>query len=231
MKVWQIQSFGIEQLVLHDLPQPHPGRGEVLLKVQRSLAELPRPAHGARPIQPQNGIAAHPLLRRSRRSGRSRRRRRHRQGRTADSRHLHAALAGRPPDCGTEPWSPGRRPRRHAGRICSAAANWTGPPSRTSLLHGGSHASLCRGHRMERLDQRSPGTSRRRGGDPGYRRCFDIRAAIREDHGRNRDRYFQQRRKTRNAPEPWGSMPASTIGQFPTGQNGCSSKPTTAEPI
>jgi NADPH:quinone reductase-like Zn-dependent oxidoreductase len=33
MKVWQIQSFGIEQLVLQHLPQPHPGRGEVLVKV------------------------------------------------------------------------------------------------------------------------------------------------------------------------------------------------------
>jgi NADPH:quinone reductase-like Zn-dependent oxidoreductase len=33
MKVWQIQSFGIEQLVLQQLPQPHPGRGEVLVKV------------------------------------------------------------------------------------------------------------------------------------------------------------------------------------------------------
>lgn len=33
MKVWQIQSFGIEQLALADVPQPRPGRGEVLLKV------------------------------------------------------------------------------------------------------------------------------------------------------------------------------------------------------
>jgi NADPH:quinone reductase-like Zn-dependent oxidoreductase len=33
MKVWQIQSFGIQQLVLADVPQPHPGRGEVLVKV------------------------------------------------------------------------------------------------------------------------------------------------------------------------------------------------------
>jgi NADPH:quinone reductase-like Zn-dependent oxidoreductase len=33
MKVWQIQSFGIERLVLDQLPQPHPGRGEVLVKV------------------------------------------------------------------------------------------------------------------------------------------------------------------------------------------------------
>jgi NADPH:quinone reductase-like Zn-dependent oxidoreductase len=33
MKAWQIQSFGIEQLVLADLPQPRPGRGEVLVKV------------------------------------------------------------------------------------------------------------------------------------------------------------------------------------------------------
>jgi NADPH:quinone reductase-like Zn-dependent oxidoreductase len=33
MKVWQIQSFGIERLVLEELPQPHPGRGEVLVKV------------------------------------------------------------------------------------------------------------------------------------------------------------------------------------------------------
>ena len=33
MKVWQIQSFGIEQLVLQQLPQPRPGRGEVLVKV------------------------------------------------------------------------------------------------------------------------------------------------------------------------------------------------------
>ena len=33
MKVWQIQSFGIEQLVLEHLPQPRPGRGEVLVKV------------------------------------------------------------------------------------------------------------------------------------------------------------------------------------------------------
>src|SRR5271165_1082370 len=33
MKVWQIQSFGIDKLVAADLPQPHPGRGEVLVKV------------------------------------------------------------------------------------------------------------------------------------------------------------------------------------------------------
>jgi len=33
MKVWQIQSFGIDQLALVDLPQPRPGRGEVLVKV------------------------------------------------------------------------------------------------------------------------------------------------------------------------------------------------------
>ena len=33
MKVWQIQSFGIDQLVLEHLPQPRPGRGEVLMKV------------------------------------------------------------------------------------------------------------------------------------------------------------------------------------------------------
>src|SRR5271169_5929957 len=33
MKVWQIQSFGIDQLALTDLPQPRPGRAEVLVKV------------------------------------------------------------------------------------------------------------------------------------------------------------------------------------------------------
>src|SRR5271156_6743472 len=33
MKVWQIQSFGIDQLALAELPQPRPGRGEVLIKV------------------------------------------------------------------------------------------------------------------------------------------------------------------------------------------------------
>ena len=33
MKVWQIQSFGIDQLVLADLPKPRPGRGQVLVKV------------------------------------------------------------------------------------------------------------------------------------------------------------------------------------------------------
>jgi NADPH:quinone reductase-like Zn-dependent oxidoreductase len=33
MKVWQIQSFGIDQLVLADVPRPRPGRGEVLVKV------------------------------------------------------------------------------------------------------------------------------------------------------------------------------------------------------
>jgi NADPH:quinone reductase-like Zn-dependent oxidoreductase len=33
MKVWQIQSFGIDKLALVDLPQPRPGRGEVLVKV------------------------------------------------------------------------------------------------------------------------------------------------------------------------------------------------------
>jgi NADPH:quinone reductase-like Zn-dependent oxidoreductase len=33
MKVWQIQSFGIDKLALADLPQPRPGRGEVLVKV------------------------------------------------------------------------------------------------------------------------------------------------------------------------------------------------------
>jgi NADPH:quinone reductase-like Zn-dependent oxidoreductase len=33
MKVWQIQSFGIDQLILTDLPKPRPGRGQVLVKV------------------------------------------------------------------------------------------------------------------------------------------------------------------------------------------------------
>jgi NADPH:quinone reductase-like Zn-dependent oxidoreductase len=33
MKAWQIQSFGIDQLALAELPQPRPGRGEVLVKV------------------------------------------------------------------------------------------------------------------------------------------------------------------------------------------------------
>src|SRR6201996_9247054 len=33
MKVWQIQSFGIEQLVLENVPQPRPGREEVLIKM------------------------------------------------------------------------------------------------------------------------------------------------------------------------------------------------------
>jgi NADPH:quinone reductase-like Zn-dependent oxidoreductase len=33
MKVWQIQSFGIEQLVLTDLPTPKPRRGEVLIRI------------------------------------------------------------------------------------------------------------------------------------------------------------------------------------------------------
>jgi NADPH:quinone reductase-like Zn-dependent oxidoreductase len=33
VKLWQIQSFGIDQLVLADLPKPRPGRGQVLVKV------------------------------------------------------------------------------------------------------------------------------------------------------------------------------------------------------
>jgi NADPH:quinone reductase-like Zn-dependent oxidoreductase len=33
MKVWQIQSFGIDRLALVQLPQPRPTRGEVLVKV------------------------------------------------------------------------------------------------------------------------------------------------------------------------------------------------------
>jgi NADPH:quinone reductase-like Zn-dependent oxidoreductase len=33
MKVWQIQSFGIDQLVLAEVPRPRPARGEVLVKV------------------------------------------------------------------------------------------------------------------------------------------------------------------------------------------------------
>jgi NADPH:quinone reductase-like Zn-dependent oxidoreductase len=33
MKVWQIQSFGIDKLALAELPEPRPGRGEVLVKV------------------------------------------------------------------------------------------------------------------------------------------------------------------------------------------------------
>jgi NADPH:quinone reductase-like Zn-dependent oxidoreductase len=33
MKVWQIQSFGIDNLAFADLPLPRPGRGEVLVKV------------------------------------------------------------------------------------------------------------------------------------------------------------------------------------------------------
>jgi NADPH:quinone reductase-like Zn-dependent oxidoreductase len=33
MKVWQIQSFGIDQLALVDVPQPRPGRGQVLIRI------------------------------------------------------------------------------------------------------------------------------------------------------------------------------------------------------
>ncbi|MGB8538872.1 MAG: NAD(P)-dependent alcohol dehydrogenase [Acidobacteriaceae bacterium] len=33
MKLWQIKSFGIDQLVLADLQKPRPGRGQVLVKV------------------------------------------------------------------------------------------------------------------------------------------------------------------------------------------------------
>jgi NADPH:quinone reductase-like Zn-dependent oxidoreductase len=33
VKLWQIQAFGIDQLVLADLPMPRPGRGQVLVKV------------------------------------------------------------------------------------------------------------------------------------------------------------------------------------------------------
>jgi NADPH:quinone reductase-like Zn-dependent oxidoreductase len=33
MKVWQIESFGIDRLASVDVPQTHPGRGEVLVKV------------------------------------------------------------------------------------------------------------------------------------------------------------------------------------------------------
>jgi NADPH:quinone reductase-like Zn-dependent oxidoreductase len=33
MKVWRIQSFGIDQLAFADLPKPHPGRGQILVKV------------------------------------------------------------------------------------------------------------------------------------------------------------------------------------------------------
>ena len=33
MKIWQIQSFGIDQLALQDVPTPKPGQGEVLVKV------------------------------------------------------------------------------------------------------------------------------------------------------------------------------------------------------
>lgn len=33
MKVWQISSFGIDQLALAERPQPRPGRGEILVKV------------------------------------------------------------------------------------------------------------------------------------------------------------------------------------------------------
>src|SRR5271154_3575784 len=33
MKVWQIQSFGIDQLVFVDVAKPRPGRGQILVKV------------------------------------------------------------------------------------------------------------------------------------------------------------------------------------------------------
>jgi NADPH:quinone reductase-like Zn-dependent oxidoreductase len=33
MKVWQIQSFGIDQLVFADVAKPRPGRGQILVKI------------------------------------------------------------------------------------------------------------------------------------------------------------------------------------------------------
>jgi NADPH:quinone reductase-like Zn-dependent oxidoreductase len=33
MKVWQIQSFGLDKLALAEVPRPRPGRGEILIKV------------------------------------------------------------------------------------------------------------------------------------------------------------------------------------------------------
>ena len=33
MKIWQIRSFGIDQLALGDAPTPRPGPGQVLVRV------------------------------------------------------------------------------------------------------------------------------------------------------------------------------------------------------
>ena len=42
MKVWQIPSFGVDNLELVDRPTPQPRHGQVLVKVHADLAELSR---------------------------------------------------------------------------------------------------------------------------------------------------------------------------------------------
>ena len=194
MKVWQIQSFGIDQLALAELPQPRPGRGEVLVKVHAvslnyrdllmvrghynpSMA-LPRiPCSDGAGEVVEVGEEVKAVCRRA-----------------AGSRHLHATLAGRAPNRGEAP---------AAHWVATSMACWPNmscsgktesyPSLIISPMNEASHAPVCRGHGMERAGTRSPRKTWRSGGDSGHRRRFDLCSAVREVAGSNRDRHIEQR--------------------------------------
>jgi len=121
MKAWQIQSFGVEQLALEHLPEPHPGRGEVLVKVhavslnyrdllmvrghfnpKMPLPRIPCSDGAGEVIEVGEDVKAVTV------------------GQRVAGIFMQNWLDG-PPDRGTKPRCSGRRPGWHVGRIRGAA--------------------------------------------------------------------------------------------------------------
>ncbi len=220
MKVWQIQSFGIDQLVLADLPKPRPGRGQVLVKVhavslnyrdllmvrghynpKMALPRIPCSDGAGEVVEVGEGVDTVTV------------------GQRVAGIFMQHWLDG-PPTAESSRGALGGDVDGMLAEYVVLHQSGVVEYPRTSLVCRSRHASLRWSYRMERSGQCGAGEAGRRRGDPGDGWGFHLCPAIREDGGSRRDRHFEQRRKVANEQRPWDSMPVSTIDSLPNGRNG-----------
>ena len=90
-----------------------------------------------------------------------------------------------------------RRARRSARRPRGAARGRPRPRSRAPERRGGVDAPVRRGHGLAGAHDQRAGTAGRDDSRPGHRRRVDLRAPVRADGRRARDRHLEERREAR----------------------------------
>ena len=203
MRAYEIVSAdGIDALHLAERPAPHPGPGEVLVRMRassvnyRDLLTILDPESRAIPyprIPNSDGagevLAIGPGVTRCRAR---RSRRRHvlpALGRRCDHRRGHGERARR---------RPGRRARRRGG------ARGRGPRAcaGSSVVRGGGDAAVRGAHRLACADREGRAEGGRDGASARHRRGLDVRIAVRRAPRRPADRDLEQRRQAGAGTQP-----------------------------